>query len=134
MTTIETRGVDFVLVPVEDLERARSFYTQELGMTPSSVWQPAGKPAIGAEFENGTVTIALFDVALAGQEFSTGAGAIALRVDDVHAARTRLEAAGVTFLMDTLDSGVCHQAIFKDTEGNTLILHHRYAPRDPATT
>ena len=30
--------------------------------------------------------------------------------------------------MDTIDSGVCLQAIFHDSEGNTLILHNRYAP------
>jgi len=24
---------------------------------------------------------------------------------------------------------VCHQAFFSDPDGNTLILHHRYAPK-----
>ena len=33
-----------------------------------------------------------------------------------------------TFLGETIDSGVCHQAIFQDPDGNALILHHRYAP------
>lgn len=28
-----------------------------------------------------------------------------------------------------IDSGVCHQAIFEDPDGNILDLHHRYAPR-----
>ena len=41
-----------------------------------------------------------------------------------------LEAAGVEFVMDTIDSGVCHQAIFRDPAGNLLDLHHRYAPRE----
>jgi len=27
------------------------------------------------------------------------------------------------------DSGVCHNAVFNDPDGNVLILHHRYAPR-----
>jgi hypothetical protein len=27
-----------------------------------------------------------------------------------------------------VDSGVCHQAIFEDPDGNFLDLHHRYAP------
>jgi hypothetical protein len=27
-----------------------------------------------------------------------------------------------------VDSGVCHQAIFEDPDGNVLDLHHRYAP------
>ncbi len=129
-TTIETRGVDFVLVPVQDLARARAFYADVLGMTPSSVWGGTERPVIGAEFENGTVTIALFDVAQTGREFRSGAGAIALHVDDVDDARERLEAAGVEFVMDTIDSGVCLQAIFNDTEGNALILHNRYAPKD----
>jgi hypothetical protein len=47
------------------------------------------------------------------------------------AAREQLEAQGVTFRGDVIDSGVCLQAIFADPDGNTLILHHRYAP-EPA--
>ena len=34
-------------------------------------------------------------------------------------------------MMDTIDSGVCHQAIFRDPDGNTLDLHHRYAEGSP---
>jgi predicted enzyme related to lactoylglutathione lyase len=54
---------------------------------------------------------------------------IALHVDDVAQARAALEARGVTFAADTLDSGVCHMASFSDPDGNALMLHHRYAPR-----
>ena len=32
--------------------------------------------------------------------------------------------------MDTIDSGVCHMAPFSDPDGNALMLHHRYAPRE----
>ena len=53
---------------------------------------------------------------------------MALRVDDVAARREELEAKGVTFFGDTIDSGVCFQAFFADPDGNPLILHHRYAP------
>lgn len=42
-------------------------------------------------------------------------------------ARAELEDKGVAFLADTMDSGVCHMAHFKDPDGNTLMLHHRYA-------
>ena len=31
------------------------------------------------------------------------------------------------FAGDIRDSGVCLMAFFKDTEGNQLMLHHRYA-------
>ena len=34
------------------------------------------------------------------------------------------------FAPTTIDSGVCHMAIFNDPDGNALMLHHRYAPRD----
>ena len=54
---------------------------------------------------------------------------IALHVDDVAAARADLEARGVTFTMDTFDTGVCHMAFFADPDGNALMLHHRYAPQ-----
>jgi predicted enzyme related to lactoylglutathione lyase len=63
-----------------------------------------------------------------GQEFRQSGSAIALHVDDVPAARKRLEAEGVTFHGDIIDSGVCLQAYFADPDGNPLILHHRYAP------
>jgi hypothetical protein len=41
--------------------------------------------------------------------------------------RAELEAQGVAFRGEILDSGVCHQAFFADPDGNALILHHRYA-------
>jgi len=55
-------------------------------------------------------------------------GHIALHVDDIDDARAQLEARGVTFAGDTLDTGVCHMAFFTDPDGNDLMLHHRYAP------
>lgn len=27
------------------------------------------------------------------------------------------------------DSGVCHNAFFRDPDGNAFLLHHRYAPK-----
>lgn len=123
-------GVDFILVPVQDLDRARRFYGEVLGLEPGLVWGSDKRPTVGAEFETGTVTIALMDVARVGREFrSLGAGAIVLRVDDVPARRAELEARGVQFSTDLIDSGSCHQAYFADSEGNSLGLHHRYDPR-----
>jgi predicted enzyme related to lactoylglutathione lyase len=57
---------------------------------------------------------------------------IAFHVEDVSAARSELEARGVEFHGDIIDSGVCHMAIFRDPDGNALMLHHRYAPRTPS--
>jgi catechol 2,3-dioxygenase-like lactoylglutathione lyase family enzyme len=111
--------VDFVSVPVRDLARARRFYGDVLGL-------PAGGPAPD-EFETGNVTLALWAPEADGVAFSANDAGIALRVADVAAARARLEAAGVEFLGDTVDTGVCHMAFFRDPDGNVLILHRRYA-------
>jgi predicted enzyme related to lactoylglutathione lyase len=122
-------GVDFVSLPTRDLERAIEFYANVVGLEPGPRWQRQGQPAFGAEFETGTVTIALIVCEAFGIEFSPHKVPIALHVDDVATVRAELETRGVTFLGDTIDSGVCHQALFQDPDGNVLDLHHRYAPR-----
>ena len=55
---------------------------------------------------------------------------IALRVANVEEARRELEAKGVDFQGETLDTGVCHMAFFHDPDGNALMLHRRYAPSE----
>jgi predicted enzyme related to lactoylglutathione lyase len=122
-------GVDFVSVPTKDLAAAREFYGDVLGLEASSVWQGPGQEPVGAEFETGTVTIALIACEPLGIPFQPNKVPIALHVEDVEAARAELESRGVSFQGDIIDSGVCHQALFEDPDGNALDLHHRYAPR-----
>jgi catechol 2,3-dioxygenase-like lactoylglutathione lyase family enzyme len=117
-------GVDFAVVPIRNVEAAREFYGDVLGL-PCSV-QYGQMP--GFEYETGTLTLALLDAEAFKLPFEHS-GPIALRVDDVPAARAELEARGIEFQGDIVDSGVCHQAYFKDPDGNPLILHHRYAPK-----
>jgi predicted enzyme related to lactoylglutathione lyase len=120
-------GVDFISVPTKDLAAATEFYRDVLGLQESSKWQRPGDEPLGVEFETGTVTLALMDVARLGIEFSPNSVPIEFQVDDVPAAREQLEAKGVKFVTDLIDSGACHQAIFVDPAGNSLALHHRYA-------
>ena len=117
-------GVDFITVPTRDYDKAAEFYGTVLGLPLSKRWgnMPAG------EFETGTLTIAVMQSDAFGIEFQPHSHPIALHVDDVEAARAGLEAQGITFAADTLDSGVCHMAYFKDPDGNALMFHHRYAP------
>ena len=122
-------GVDFVSIPTSDLAASMAFYGNVLGLERSSVWQRPGHEPVGAEFETGSLTLALLASASLGLEVRANNHPIALRVDDVEAARSELESRGITFKADTLDSGVCHQAFFKDPDGNALALHHRYAPK-----
>jgi len=130
-TSIVT-GVDFVSIPSRDLAAAMDFYGDVLGLERSSVWQRPGEEAVGAEFETGTVTLALLACQRLGIEFQANKVPLALQVEDVAAARGELESRGVAFAADTLDSGVCHQAFFRDPDGNALALHHRYARRSRA--
>lgn len=121
---INVSKTDFITVPTRDIDKACEFYGETLGLERSKQW--GQMPAY--EFETGSLTIAVMQTDAFGQEFQQNGGAIALHVDDVHAAREELEGKGVNFLRDTIDSGVCFMAIFQDPDGNPLMLHHRYAP------
>ncbi len=119
---ISVERTDFMSVPVQDMARATKFYAETLGIhnaSPDDAWP---------EFETGNVSLYLVDPTRIGATFSPHSSAIALRVPDVAEARAKLEAAGVEFDGEILDTGVCHMAFFKDTEGNALMLHRRYAP------
>jgi catechol 2,3-dioxygenase-like lactoylglutathione lyase family enzyme len=120
------KRTDFVFLPVTGFDKAEAFYNGVLGLECSARYGNE----IGGEFETGNLTIQVIDMAKIGREFAPNdRGGIALHVDDVQAARAELESKGVEFEGDILDSGVCHQAFFKDQDGNLLILHHRYAPK-----
>ncbi len=118
-------GVDFLPVPTRDLEAAVRFYGDTLGLR-RSVYMPERN---FAEFETGNLTLSIIHAEKMGIPHSVGGNAIALHVDDVADARAALERDGVTFVGETLDTGVCHMAFFADPDGNALMLHHRYAPR-----
>jgi predicted enzyme related to lactoylglutathione lyase len=124
-TAIAITGVDFATVFVKDYPAAVEFYGQTLGLEHSVDY---GKIP-GGEFETGNLTLQVLDAAAVGQEFKPNTHPTAFHVEDVAAARADLEAKGIDFLADTIDSGVCHMAIFNDPDGNTLMLHHRYAPK-----
>jgi predicted enzyme related to lactoylglutathione lyase len=119
-------GVDFVTVFVEDYPAAKEFYGGLLGLECSADY---GKVP-GGEFETGSLTLQVMDAEAIGREFVASTHPIALHVEDVEGTRAELESSGVKFLADTIDSGVCHMAVFGDPDGNVLMLHNRYAPRD----
>jgi predicted enzyme related to lactoylglutathione lyase len=118
-------GVDFVAQLATDFDRAVAFYGDTLGLRRSVHVPDRGF----AEFETGNLTLSIIDPAKMGMEHRVGHNTIALHVDDVAAARRTLEDRGVQFHGDILDSGVSHMTFFNDSEGNDLMLHHRYAPR-----
>ena len=121
-------GVDFSTVFVNDFAAATDFYGGVLGLERTVTY---GK-ADGCEFETGNLTLQVMHAEAIGREFTPSGHPIALHVDDVEAARAELEGKGVKFLAETIDSGVCHMAIFEDPAGNVLMFHNRYAPKPGA--
>lgn len=104
------------------MARALGFYGDVLGLqrlkTTMEDW---------VEFAIGDQTIGLVKPEAFGTPFQANtAGALGLKVDDVEATIKALEAKGLKVHLE--DTGVCHMGFFKDTEGNSLFVHNRYAP------
>jgi predicted enzyme related to lactoylglutathione lyase len=118
---IEVERVDFIGIPTRDVERAKRFYGETLGLV-----HERDTPG-GAEYRAGQVTLGIWNPETQGILFQPNPNGFALRVGDVHAAQAELQAAGVEFDMPAFDTGVCHMPIFRDPDGNQLILHRRYA-------
>jgi catechol 2,3-dioxygenase-like lactoylglutathione lyase family enzyme len=112
--------VDFVSFLTQDIQRARTFYTETLGLEIETVGDA------DLELSCGQVTLDIFDPSSIGQPFAPSPAGLALRVSDVGAARAELEAKGVLFDGETIVTGVCKQAWFKDPDGNALMLHRRF--------
>jgi catechol 2,3-dioxygenase-like lactoylglutathione lyase family enzyme len=120
---IDIQRVDFVRVPVKDMDEAKHFYGEVLGLqqnpnSPGDDW---------IEYEVGNVTLAVMTPHTHDYEWAPlPPGTIAFRVPDVAQAKARLEAAGVE-VKEMWDSGVCNGASVRDPSGNPILLHRRYA-------
>ena len=127
MTDVER--VDYIRVPVTDMEQANHFYGELLGLTRN----PNSPDEDWVEYEAGNVTLAVMTPQTHEYEFTPlPPGTLALRVRDVAAAKARLEAAGVK-VNDMWDSGKCRGAGVHDPSGNPILLHRRYAPYPDGT-
>jgi catechol 2,3-dioxygenase-like lactoylglutathione lyase family enzyme len=117
---VNVERVDFVSFLTQDIQQAKRFYTDVLGLEIESEGES------DLEFRCGQVTLDIFDPSSIGQRFAPSPAGLALRVPDVDAARAELEAEGVQFDGETIETSVCRQAWFKDPDGNALMLHRRY--------
>jgi catechol 2,3-dioxygenase-like lactoylglutathione lyase family enzyme len=127
--SVDVQRVDYIRVPVKDIEEAKKFYGDILGLqlnpnSPHDDW---------IEYEAGNVTLAVMTPHTHEYEFTPlPPGTLALRVPDVAEAKAKLEAAGVQ-VNDMWDSGLCQGAGTHDPSGNPILLHHRYAPYPDGT-
>ena len=117
---MRVEGADFAVVFVTDYPRAVEFYGGTLGLE----LETEGESDL--EFRCGQVTLDVFDPSSIGQQFAPSPAGVALRVRDVDAVRAELETKGVKFDGETIETGVCRMAFFKDPDGNALLLHRRF--------
>jgi catechol 2,3-dioxygenase-like lactoylglutathione lyase family enzyme len=118
---MQVEAVDFVSVPTRDFQRAAAWYRDVLGL-------PLSEYSDG-EIETPNVTLSFWNPEEQGEEFVPNQNGIAVRVADVEAAVEEVRASG-TDVIGIEDSGVCHMGFVKDPDGNVVILHRRYAPRE----
>jgi catechol 2,3-dioxygenase-like lactoylglutathione lyase family enzyme len=117
---MQVERVDFVSFFTQDIARAKRFYSDVLGLEVETEGES------DMELRAGQVTLDIFDPTSIGQAFAPSPAGVALRVPDVDAARAELEAQGVEFDGDTIETSVCRMAFFKDPDGNSLLLHRRF--------
>jgi catechol 2,3-dioxygenase-like lactoylglutathione lyase family enzyme len=117
---VQVEQVDFITIPTRDVTRAIAFYRDVLGLRASELNE--------GEVESPNVTLSFWNPEDDGEEFVPDVGGFALRVSDVAAAVEEVRAAGAE-IVGIEDTGVCHMGFLKDPDGNTVILHRRYAPR-----
>src|SRR4051794_40543186 len=118
------RGVKFVSIPVTDQDRALAFYTEVLGFrlltdqpfSKDQRWLELGIP--GAD-----TRVVLFRF---GDRLQPGGMLnVALWSDDVDATARELKAKGVEFVMEPTRQHYGVTSVFKDVDGNTLVLSSR---------
>ena len=117
---MQVERVDFISFLTQDAPRAKQFYSEVIGLEIETEGES------DMEFRAGQVTLDIFDPSSIGQPFAPSPAGLALRVPDVEAARAELEAKGVEFEGDTIETGVCRMAFFRDPDGNSLMLHRRF--------
>jgi predicted enzyme related to lactoylglutathione lyase len=114
------KKIAFTRYPVKDMERARHFYEQTLGIEVSKIsakgnWVEYDLPAGGC-FAITTLATDVLPSAMAG-------GSIAFEVDNLDELVEQLKLQGVQFKLDVFASPVCRMAIILDSEGNAVTLH-----------
>src|SRR4029079_1363941 len=119
----DVERVDYIRVPVKDIEEAKHFYGELLGLpldpnSPHDDW---------VEYTAGNVTLAAMTPHTHEYEFSPlPPGSLAFRVPDVAEAKAKLEAAGVQ-VNEMWDSGLCRGAGVREPSGQPTLLYRRYA-------
>ena len=115
---MKIKAIGFVAIPVTDIERARSFYEEVLGLRTSDEMM-GGK---WIEYAVGDDTLAIANVSDTWTPSDQGTGA-AFEVEDFDEAIGRLRDRHVRFAAEPFETPCCHMAVVQDPDGNKLIIH-----------
>ena len=113
---MKIKKIAFVGIPVTDMERARAFYEDVLGLQP----HPEMTGQHWTEYSIGDGTLAIACVGEQWKPSNEGTSA-ALEVENLEEAIARFEERKIAY--DKVDSPVCRMAIIEDPDGNKLIIH-----------
>lgn len=119
MPTISS--LPFFVYPVSDMDRAKTFYRDILGLVEIANWDDQWVEFARSEDDEGPV-LALSSV-MEGCTPGAPGGAVALETADFEGFVIHLRDQGVTFALEPMETSVCHFARFHDPDGNHLILH-----------
>lgn len=114
--------IAFIGYPVTDLQRARRFYEGVLGLKESQFfnWGDHG----WVEYDIGVGTLCIGN-GLTEWKPSAGGGSVGLEVEDFDAAMTRIKSHGCPFVLEPVETPVCHMAVVSDPDGNSITIHRR---------
>jgi len=115
---MKIKAIGFVAIPVTDIERARPFYEEVLGLRTSDEMM-GGK---WIEYAVGEDTLAIANVSDTWTPSDQGTGA-AFEVEDFDDAIDRLKDQHVRFATEPFETPCCYMAVVQDPDGNKLIIH-----------
>ncbi|MBV8726229.1 MAG: VOC family protein [Candidatus Eremiobacteraeota bacterium] len=111
------KEIGFVVYTVSDLEKAKAFYRDVLGLG-----EPKDLHDAWSEFDVGGTT---FAVVTGGESLGMPPGssfAVAFEVDDIDAEFKRLKAKGVD-VNEPFETPFCRASFAKDPDGNRFAIH-----------
>lgn len=117
------KKVAFTMYPVLDLDRARVFYEQTLGLKVNAIY-PQQNLGSWVEYDlpQGGC-FAITDMIKDIYPSTDSGGSIAFEVEDLDKLVKDLKDKNVRFKLDNIITPVCKMAVIIDSEGNALTLH-----------
>lgn len=118
--------IAFIGYPVSNIDRARHFYEEVLGLTLGELHHEIeGSPGKHwIEYEVGGTTFAISN---AWEPSAQSGPSVAFEVEDLEQSVSQLKAAGVNVVAERIESPVCCFALITDPDGNSITIHKRRA-------